>query len=494
MVQFYHQPTVRLVVAEATVNLPVKIGPYKVEKLLTTGTDAKLYLGLHEDSKQLAVLKVISHDLLKNQERKALFLKEAHILEGLFHTNIVQYLGHGEYHEGMYIAVEFVQGISLKQFILQRSLSLKRSIDITLKVLYALLYLHSLGIVHRDLKPENILITENSEVKLVDFGIAGIAEEESVALQYGTPSYMPPQEKRGSKKFDIRSDIYAMGVIFYELIVGRISHGVIDLTAVPEHLRQIVERSTNPHAEKRYQDVMEMIADLSIYLKKGLISADESVEDTLKDLLESIDQGKKELITPTPESLMDLDVQLLMNPHAKNTQSTVHQYVLPDGSFLCICAFSNKTDIRALLELKGLLERSKLLLEILTHKNEFSLTRFLERLEVGQLIPLKLILLHVSTTDNVFHFFSYGDANIYHISIGGQQVRKLTTSGKLFGTQGDTPNPINDRLDSSDTLLFNIDGSSMHIDEKMLAQTQTTELEKTAMGNSPLAIQIERRD
>lgn len=114
----------------------------------------------------------------------------------------------------MYIAVEFVQGISLKQFILQRSLSLKRSIDVVLKTLYALLYLHSLGIVHRDLKPENILITENSEIKVVDFGIAGQVEETLEGPIYGTPSYMPAQERKSLKKFDPRSDIYAVGVIF----------------------------------------------------------------------------------------------------------------------------------------------------------------------------------------------------------------------------------------------------------------------------------------
>ena len=148
MVQFYQQPTVPLHTKVDSSDLPLKIGPYRIEKLLTTGAVSKLYLGLHEEDRELAVLKVLSHDILKDPLRKKIFLKEGTILKNLVHSNIVRYYSEGEFEGGLYIAVEFVQGISLKQFILQRSLSLKRSIDVVLKTLYALLYLHSLGIVH----------------------------------------------------------------------------------------------------------------------------------------------------------------------------------------------------------------------------------------------------------------------------------------------------------------------------------------------------------
>jgi serine/threonine protein kinase len=330
MAQFYHEPTVPLYTESVTSDLPTKIGPYRIEKLLTTGTLSRLYLGMHEQNRHLAVLKVLSHDVLKDPGRKKLFLKEGAILKDLSHANIVQYMGEGDFEDGMYIAVEFVQGISLKQFILQRSLSLKRSLEVITKTLYALLYLHSVGIVHRDLKPENILITESSEVKLVDFGIAATQEELLEGPVYGTPSYMPPEEKTGSKKVDFRADIYAVGVIFYELILGRVSLGRIDLELIPTHLRPIVKKATALDSSKRYQDVMEMIADLSLYLKEDLLSKDESTEDTLKDLLDSIEKSKEELVTPIPDALMDLIVDVVLSAHPRQQTYALMHHIFPD--------------------------------------------------------------------------------------------------------------------------------------------------------------------
>ncbi|MFZ4773055.1 MAG: serine/threonine protein kinase [Chlamydiia bacterium] len=492
--QFYHEPTIPLSQGHLATDLPVKIGPYTIEKLLTTGTDTRLYLGLDEEKRQLAVIKVLSHDILKDPTRKKIFLKEGAFLKDLSHNNIVQYYGEGDFEEGMYIAVEFIQGISLKQFILQRSLSLKRSIDITLKVLYALLYLHSLGIVHRDLKPENILITENSEVKVVDFGIAGLADEHIEGPVYGTPSYMPPEERKGGRKFDVRSDIYAIGVIFYELVTGRISLGMLDLELAPKHLREIIQKATDSERERRYQDVMEMISDLSIYLKQGLLEKDEGVEDTLKDLLENIEKGKQQLIGPTPEGLMDLRVELLYNPESKNLNYTLLHYILPDGSYLALIGSTKESSILTLLELKGIMERGKLLLEILTTRNEFSLSRFLDRLELGHHHPIHLQLLHVSTSDNIYHLFSYGKTVLYHHSYGSETARELLASGRLFGKEGEDPQPINDRLDSLDTLLLAIDGSKLQLKKFSDGTIDKLTIRETEMGHCPLVLLIERLD
>ncbi len=496
MVQFYQQPTIPLHTEENSSDLPVKIGPYRIEKLLTTGAVSKLYLGLNEENRELAVLKVLSHDILKDPVRKKIFLKEGTILKNLVHTNIVQYYSEGEFEGGLYIAVEFVQGISLKQFILQRSLSLKRSIDVVLKTLYALLYLHSLGIVHRDLKPENILITENSEIKVVDFGIAGQVEETLEGPVYGTPSYMPAKERKGLKKFDPRSDIYAVGVIFYELIIGRISLGMVDLELVPKHLRNIVKKATEPESKDRYQDVMEMISELSVYLKEGLLAQDESSEDTLKDLLSSIERGKKQLVSHTPESLMDLSITILQNPNPHSLNYTLLHHVLPDGSYLAFIASSKDGSIQALLELKGVMERARLLLDIMTTKNEFSLTRFLERLEGAHQgeFPLHLQLLHVSTIDNTFHLFSFGDAVLYHFSYSTKTPRELKVNGRFFGQKGEKPNPIHDRLDSLDSLILGLNGSKLQIKNQYTGNLDRNTIEQNEMGHCPTALLIDRLD
>jgi serine/threonine protein kinase len=494
MVQFYHEPTVRLRPETIASDLPAKIGPYRIEKLLTTGALSRLYLGMDEQKRELAVLKVLSHDVLKDPERKKIFLKEGAILKELSHANIVRYLGEGAYEDGMYIAVEFVPGISLKQFILQRSLSLKRSIEIVTKTLYALLYLHSVGIVHRDLKPENILITETSEIKLVDFGIAGTQEELLEGPLYGTPSYMPLEEKGGSKKVQTRSDIYAMGVILYELILGRVSFGRIDLELIPKHLREIVKKATQTDPNSRYEDVMEMIADLSVYLKKGLLAQEESSEDTLKDLLESIEQSKRLLIAPIPEGLMDLSVELALNPHPKGENYAVLHHIFPDGSYLALIASSPETDMQSLLELKTVMERGKLLLEWMTVRNEFSLSKFLERLENGAGYLLHLQLLHVSTTENLFHLFSFGNSYIDHHSYTSNTLRTLEATGRLFGNSGPFPNPIQDRLDSLDTIIIGIDGGKLEL-TKVSPDSFTKDIfQKNSIGDSSAALVIRRLD
>ncbi len=502
MVQFYQQSTIPLTQTASSTDLPAKIGPYTIEKLLTTGVDSKLYLGLHEDSRALAVLKVLSHDILKDPIRKKIFLKEAHLLKEISHQNIVQYYDQGEFQAesstgsngGMYIAVEFVPGISLKQFILQRSLSLKRSIDITLKVLYALLYLHSVGIIHRDLKPENILITETSEIKVVDFGIAGADNETIEGPIYGTPSYMPPEERKGTTKFHTGSDIYAVGIIFYELITGRVSLGRIDIEMVPKYLQHIIQKATHPEQKVRYQDVMEMISDLSIYLKQGLLEKDEGVEDTLKDLLESIETAKKELIHPLPISLQDVGVYLLNNPHVKAPSYTLLHYVLPDGSYLGLIASTKNSSVQTLLELKGILEKGKILLELMTTRNEFSLTRFLDRLEVNQTHPLHLQLLHVSTIDNTYHLFSFGDARLYHHAYGTETPRELFSTGRLFGGHGEDPHPISDRFDSLDTLILSTNGSQLNFANFAEISSDKKLLETSHLEACPVALLVERFD
>lgn len=494
MPQFYHEPTVPLYAEPVSSDLPISIGPYRIEKLLTTGTLSRLYLGLHEGSRQLAVVKVLSNDILKDPNRKKIFLREGTILKNLQHPNIVHYLGEGDFQEGLYIAVEFVQGISLKQFILQRSLSLKRSIEVITKTLYALLYLHSVGVVHRDLKPENILITETSEIKLVDFGIAAAHEEEIEGPLYGTPSYMPPKEKMGIKKVDFRADIFAVGVIFYELILGRVSFGKIDLELVPKHLRPILKKATETDPLKRYQDVMEMILDLSVYLKENLITQDESTEDTLKDLLSNIEKSKQSLILPIPETLIDLSIDVVYSAHPKQTTFTLLHFVFPDGSYLGLMASCPNNNMHTLLELKTIIERAKLLLEWMTTKNEFSLSHFLERLEKGILHTCHLQLVHASTTNNLFHLFSYGNTTLAHHAFATKTTRYLEAGGRLFGEIGPLPHPIQDRLDSLDTLILGIDGTKLSITPPVQENFNKSLFQNQALGDCPAALLIQRLD
>ncbi|HEY5259155.1 MAG TPA: serine/threonine-protein kinase, partial [Rhabdochlamydiaceae bacterium] len=261
---FYKQPTLRETAPSAAKPSPIpsKIGPYQIDSVLNKGGMSLLYLGLHPETKQPLAIKVLLPAYVTHPEMIERFLQEAEIIALTNHPNIVKLYGQGTWEGGLYIAMEFIQGISLSQFIMQHSLSLKRSLDIVLQVAYALCHLHTHRVIHRDLKPENILITEDGEVKVIDFGIAALHDEGNPSQSksfMGTPSYMAPEQKEDSSKASYSSDIYALGIITYELVVGKLSYGVLNLSLVPKGLRTILEKALAVSPKERYQDIVDFI-------------------------------------------------------------------------------------------------------------------------------------------------------------------------------------------------------------------------------------------
>ena len=154
---FYKQPTlVEPKIVETPPTIPEKIGPYKVESLLSRGGMSLTFLGIAPQTRALIAIKVLSPEYVTHPEMAAQFLRESKIIGLTNHPNIVKLYGEGRWEGGLYIAMEFIRGVSLRQFIEQHSLSIKKSIDITMQVAYALSHLHSHGVIHGDLKPENI--------------------------------------------------------------------------------------------------------------------------------------------------------------------------------------------------------------------------------------------------------------------------------------------------------------------------------------------------
>lgn len=303
--RFFKQTTMPgIAVEELKIPLPSKIGPYKIESLLNKGGMSLLYLGLHPETKQPIAVKVLLPKYVDHPEMIKRFLKEAEIIALTDHPNIVKVFGQGEWEGGLYIAMELIQGISLRQFILQHSLSLKRSLEIILQVCYALLHLHTHGVVHRDLKPENILITEDGEIKVIDFGIAQIHEEKESRNSsiIGTPDYMSPEQKENPAKVSFASDIYSLGVIGYELILGKLSFGMINLSSLPGRLKKIIGKALAVSVEERYQDIVDVITDVSAYLKSDELQKEKPESDRIREFFETI-QTSQLLISPstTPE-------------------------------------------------------------------------------------------------------------------------------------------------------------------------------------------------
>jgi serine/threonine-protein kinase len=203
----------------------MKYGRYEIIKELGKGGMGVVYQAHDPQIDRPVALKVLRVDRVVNEDFVLRFFKEAKFIGRLSHPNIVTVYDVGRDHGTIYIAMEYLQGQPLNEVIRSGRLSVEKIIDIALQVANALGYAHEKGIVHRDIKPSNIILTDEGNVKLTDFGIAR-AEDQNAAQQtqtgviLGTPFYMSPEQVMG-KRVDGRSDLFSLGVILYELIVGR---------------------------------------------------------------------------------------------------------------------------------------------------------------------------------------------------------------------------------------------------------------------------------
>ena len=252
--------------------VPAKIGPYVVEKILTHGGMSYIFLAKHPTTGETVVVKVLRNKYLKDKEALTRLLNEARILGVTSHPNIVKLYDLGQWENGLYVAMEFVQGASLRKFLIKTPISHKRALEIVLQISYALLHLHSHGIVHRDLKPENVIITESGDIKLIDFGLAQFLQAQDMdkitqgRMIFGTPNYMSPEQKQASDNISYGSDIFSLGIITYELYIGHGCYGVVRMDLIPYALREILDKALKINPEERYTEITTFIADITKYL------------------------------------------------------------------------------------------------------------------------------------------------------------------------------------------------------------------------------------
>ena len=224
---FYKQPTQPGIETDreklSKESIPKMIGPYKIEALLEKGGMSLLYLGTHPETKEPVTIKVLSPKFVAHPEVVKRFLTEAEIIALADHPNIIRLYGHGEWEGGLYIAMEFIQGISLRQYLLQTPMSLKRVLEIILDIAYALCHLHTHGVIHRDLKLGNLFLTERMQLKVGDFGLAAqvFYEGERKKTVCGTPNYLAPEVLENSNGHSYEVDYWSIGVILYTMLYGR---------------------------------------------------------------------------------------------------------------------------------------------------------------------------------------------------------------------------------------------------------------------------------
>ena len=300
-------------------------GRYRIVKQIGRGGMADVYLAkdLILDGEEVAV-KVLRTNYQTDPIAVARFQREARAMADLDHPHIVRITDIGEEDGQQYLAMEYVAGLDLKRYIKEHyPLSNEEAVRIMGQILLAMRLAHTRGIVHRDLKPQNILLTPDGTAKVTDFGIAVAFAETSLTQtnsMLGSVHYLSPEQARGSKA-TVQSDIYAMGIIFYEMLTGHIPYdgdsavtialqhfqkplpSVIDENpSVPQALENVIIKATAKKLTNRYCSVSEMYVDLSSSLSYNRRNEPKLVfNDTTKADTKTLPKVSQSTLTSIPK-------------------------------------------------------------------------------------------------------------------------------------------------------------------------------------------------
>ena len=311
-----------------------RIKHYEIEKLLGKGGMGMVYLARDVRLDRPVAFKVLKPELTADPDRRRRFLREAQAASAVTHPAIAQIYDVGEEGETIFIAMEFVEGRTVRQLIIDQELDLSGAVEIALQVAEGLSRAHAKGIVHRDIKSDNIMVTPDGHAKILDFGLAKLLDPDAgqsskgqdptqmetvaqtqLGMVMGTIAYMSPEQARG-RAVDQTSDVFSMGVVIYEMVTGELPfkgespvdtmHAIAfeevrPVTVVrknlPPELHRIVSRCLRKKAEDRFRDAGELADDLK-KLKRDLdsgvqreIPASERVRESIEWIKNSMPLG-----------------------------------------------------------------------------------------------------------------------------------------------------------------------------------------------------------
>src|SRR5438552_4897720 len=283
-------------------------GHYKISKRIGRGGMGEVYLATDVTAGRKAALKLLPMRFTGDAERLKRFQQEAHAVVALNHPNILTVYEIGEDHSTHYIASELIEGETLCQRLTRGRMEVGEAIDVAIQVASALAAAHDTGIVHRDIKPENIMLRPDGYVKVLDFGIAKLAEsafaeatadgagsmtlaDTSLGSILGTVRYMSPEQACGAP-VDKRTDIWSLGVVLYEMVTGHapftgdtpseVMSAILEkepppitsyIKQTPAELQSIVSKTLRKEREERYcsaQELLEALKDLRRKLEAEL--------------------------------------------------------------------------------------------------------------------------------------------------------------------------------------------------------------------------------
>lgn len=284
------------------------IGPYKILSLLGVGGMGEVYLAQDVRLGRRVALKLLPVFFTKDKDRVRRFEQEARAASALNHPNILTIYEIGQIEGIHFIATEFIEGDTLRQILATGQLKLSDALDVATQTASALVAAHQAGIVHRDIKPENIMLRRDGYLKVLDFGLVKLTEQNGppantaaptianvktdTGFVMGTANYMSPEQAR-ALAVDSRTDIFSLGVVMYEMIAGRspfqgastadVLVSILEkeppplaslITNIPAELERIVAKALAKNREQRYQSAQELVVDLKKLRQRQEIEAE----------------------------------------------------------------------------------------------------------------------------------------------------------------------------------------------------------------------------
>src|SRR5262244_1542105 len=277
-------------------------GRYRIERKLGAGGMADVYLAEDQELGRRVAIKILNGRHANDAQFIERFRREAKNAAALNHPNIVSIYDRGEAEDTYYIAMEYLDGRTLKELIVSRGAApINVAIEYARQILSALRFAHRHGIVHRDIKPHNVLVDGEGRVKVTDFGIAraGASQMTEAGSIVGTAQYLSPEQARGAA-VDQRSDLYSLGIVLYELLTGTVPfNGDTPVEIAMKHLSQtpeppseqrpdlprdldyVVMRALAKDPDDRYQSAEEMDADLERVARGAHVSSETEESATM---------------------------------------------------------------------------------------------------------------------------------------------------------------------------------------------------------------------
>jgi serine/threonine-protein kinase len=245
----------------------VRIGEYLVTGKIGQGGIAEIFRGRQESLARDVAIKILSPNLLSDADIVRRFERESMVIAQLNHPNIVHVIDRGKAGNRYYFVMEYIDGASLREVIDSSRIPLETKLDMIVQVCKALDYAHKNGVIHRDIKPTNILVDKQGNARVADFGIAqiiGMSDTEMTGsdIIMGTVAYMSPEQKISSTNVDQTTDIYAIGIMLYEILTGRKPQGHFKLPSETDpNLRgfdDIILKTLAQEPRDRYQSAVEL--------------------------------------------------------------------------------------------------------------------------------------------------------------------------------------------------------------------------------------------